>query len=737
MSTNVFEEKDAIKDVHIGIIGAGIAGLSAAYYIRKIALESGFKQRIKMTFIEPRDRIGGRLLTTDPQGNSLIDGIQFSGSPCGTPTENNVLEFGAQWAHDIQHLDHGLRPFLKASGLKLSEPELFTWAQNTNTLCITRKDFPEVSVEEEGELDMWMDDLVADTVLRYDIFTHHREAIDGSANAAKTFFRSWADKPDASVDEIVDLALSDENLERWWNRKLRGKLPSGPGTPSGLNRFIKEDRSYADDFAELPFAPILARSFARTSTPPLPQFPDMAFGGTEASLNTITETADDIETTSATELDSASSTLGLPQPYRRRHLSSASLPEHYQEEVTEDFVVPRPSPALVKLARRLLLLAFSSYYGLDPKNIGYASLESQIEHSEEHRVIKNGYVRLVHYMATYIRLKIKSLLTTTSSDNQPLPSPAAEQGLDASMVSDAEVHFHRAVTHIRETEEGIFVKCADVSHVENWNLQHDVKIPAPEPPLDTTEELLRFDKVVCTLPLGVLKRLCHQPSCYPEHSNDTLGSRPTLFDPPLSAPITKAITNLQMGLLNKLVVMWDDPKEWEQVAIKKRFLFPGSHEKTFCMIVNLNSTKYHCKEQYGYCMYSSPPYAVTVESMSQSELIDTAMDIIAAGKEEYRVKCTNGIEKMVNGIPVPMVPAHQLPKPKRVFTTHWLHDPYSLGAYSCMPKGGTMEDFDSFAVPHGNVHFAGEHTQSDDFGCVHAAIETGQRAAAAIMKSFE
>jgi len=696
--------------VRVGIIGAGAAGMTAAYYLQKLFTESKSSKRLKITMLEARDRIGGRILTTDTDGNSLIQGANFTGKRANAADKSqcNVLEFGAQWAHDVADEDHALQPFVRPVGMLLSEPEMYTFAQDTNTLTFTHKDFPSVSNRDQAELDLWMEDIVADTVLRYDIFYNHGDKIftHKGEHFKNTFPSATNGGVGASVEEIVDMALSKENIDRWWSRKRNGKVHSGPVTPRGRDGSNAEDRSFAEDFAELDMLP------------------------------------------------------EMPTPGRMKRLMS--LPEHYQEEETDDFNVSYPSAPLLRLARRLLLITFSSYYGLDPRNIGYASLESQIEHSEEHRVVRNGYARLISHLAEQCKLR----------DGDADAKALADASEDAA-APEVVVYMNRSVTSITESADGIRVACVTGGQGK-WNLS-DHFLPTPADAVVENQEY-SFDHVVCTLPLGVLKKLCPPKPEPPSEAEGTANDDgdgdgdavvrgesaaapafPSFFTPALPQSIANSISRLEMGLLNKLVVLWDDAEEWERVNLPRRFVFPGDHDKTFCMIINLNSDTMHSSDLRGYCMYSAPPFSELVEKMDQETLVNMAMDIIATGKQELLRRDSKKLsakgsrslipvreptQMQAGGIrPPPALAADEkvaapeapLPRPNRVFTTHWMQDPYSLGAYSCMPKGGSLADFDAFATPHGHVHFAGEHAQSSDFGCVHAAIETGKRAATAII----
>ena len=56
-----------------------------------------YSEKVSITIIEARDRIGGRILTTDIEGGV----IQEVDETCDSP----VLDFGAQWAHNFQALE--------------------------------------------------------------------------------------------------------------------------------------------------------------------------------------------------------------------------------------------------------------------------------------------------------------------------------------------------------------------------------------------------------------------------------------------------------------------------------------------------------------------------------------------------------------------------------------------------------------------------------------------------------
>ncbi|NND13935.1 MAG: FAD-dependent oxidoreductase, partial [Acidimicrobiia bacterium] len=74
------------------------------------------------------------------------------------------------------------------------------------------------------------------------------------------------------------------------------------------------------------------------------------------------------------------------------------------------------------------------------------------------------------------------------------------------------------------------------------------------------------------------------------------------------------------------------------------------------------------------------------------------------------------------------------PDPKATAATDWSRDRFSRGSYSYIPIGSTGEDMDRLAEPQSDhLMLAGEHTVKNHFGTVHAAIESGQRAASLVL----
>jgi len=72
----------------------------------------------------------------------------------------------------------------------------------------------------------------------------------------------------------------------------------------------------------------------------------------------------------------------------------------------------------------------------------------------------------------------------------------------------------------------------------------------------------------------------------------------------------------------------------------------------------------------------------------------------------------------------------------RAYEDHWALDPYTLGAYSYLGVGQATSYGRLAAQAEGKVHFAGEHTSTENEGFLDGAVESGERAAREIMRSL-
>jgi monoamine oxidase len=65
----------------------------------------------------------------------------------------------------------------------------------------------------------------------------------------------------------------------------------------------------------------------------------------------------------------------------------------------------------------------------------------------------------------------------------------------------------------------------------------------------------------------------------------------------------------------------------------------------------------------------------------------------------------------------------------------WQRQPFALGSYSTIRVGHYTTLVEHCGTPSedGRIHFAGEHTSIDFMGFMNGAVESGERAAAALL----
>lgn len=204
--------------------------------------------------------------------------------------------------------------------------------------------------------------------------------------------------------------------------------------------------------------------------------------------------------------------------------------------------------------------------------------------------------------------------------------------------------------------------------------------------VETNQGILRADRAIVTLPLGVLK-----------------GGR-VRFDPPLSARRQAAIDRLGVGVLAKVALGFEEVF-WNEDQYVYGYLTPRGALNPTC-ILNLHKTHRIPVLQ----MLAGGELGRRVESMSETEATDWAMGVLAG---------------LFGG---------RVPPPRSVSRTSWTRDPFSLGAYSFMEVGATPADIEALGGLEGDrLSFAGEATNPHHWGVVHGAYTSGLREAARII----
>lgn len=202
----------------------------------------------------------------------------------------------------------------------------------------------------------------------------------------------------------------------------------------------------------------------------------------------------------------------------------------------------------------------------------------------------------------------------------------------------------------------------------------------------TSQGVVRADRAVVTLPLGVLQR----------------GG--VVFDPPLPESKRQAINALGSGTLNKLYLrfpnaFWPRQYDWIGYVSAERGHFSewlGGFDRYLGRPVLL--------------AFNAGRFGEAIEGWSDEAIVRGAMDTL----------------RTIYGRGIPEPTAHQL--------TRWKSDPYALGSYSFYKVGSTPASRRALAAPvGGRLFFAGEAVSLDSPSTVTGAFESGQDAAEALL----
>ncbi|KAJ8532398.1 hypothetical protein K7X08_012321 [Anisodus acutangulus] len=209
------------------------------------------------------------------------------------------------------------------------------------------------------------------------------------------------------------------------------------------------------------------------------------------------------------------------------------------------------------------------------------------------------------------------------------------------------------------------------------------------------DQLFQADMVLCTVPLGVLKR------------------RSIRFEPELPAKKLEAIDRLGFGLLNKVAMVFPH-------------VFWGEDLDTFGCLNHYSHRRGEFFLFYSYHTVSGGPVLIALvagdaaqlfECTDPSTLIHRVMSIL---KGIYEPK----------GITVP--------DPIQSICTRWGSDPFSFGSYSHVRVQSSGSDYDILAENlGGRLFFAGEATIRQHPATMHGAYLSGLREASRISQSMK
>ena len=237
--------------------------------------------------------------------------------------------------------------------------------------------------------------------------------------------------------------------------------------------------------------------------------------------------------------------------------------------------------------------------------------------------------------------------------------PGGYRQIIDTMAGDCDIRLGHAVSEIDYTGERIAVSTA----------------------ADATFEVAR---VIVTVPLGVLKQ-------------DQIS-----FFPTLPRWKQRAVDGLEMGVLNKTVMLFDEVF-WDRNV---EFIgYVSAAKGRWAETLNL----YPYTRQPILMMFNAGTYGAQIEGVSDEETVAHALAALAG----------------MYGV---------VPQPNEVRITRWRSDPWSHGSYSYVPVGSSFERYAERGEPvDGKLFFAGEATHDGFPATVHGAFLSGVRAARQIM----
>lgn len=205
----------------------------------------------------------------------------------------------------------------------------------------------------------------------------------------------------------------------------------------------------------------------------------------------------------------------------------------------------------------------------------------------------------------------------------------------------------------------------------------------------TDKENYFADAIIVTTPLGVLKK------------------NSIKFHPELPDFKQKAINNLAMGLLNLTGIRF--PKIFWPID-SQALSFPLFKSPATTTFLNFSHFIKH-------------PILLGNTGGESARELENYSD------QDLMAKIVDNLRNIFG---------NNIPNPTGFYTTRWHHDPFSFGAYSYIPVGGSGDDYDNMAKPISDrIFFAGEATHRQFPATTHGAYLSGVREAARIHSNWE
>lgn len=200
----------------------------------------------------------------------------------------------------------------------------------------------------------------------------------------------------------------------------------------------------------------------------------------------------------------------------------------------------------------------------------------------------------------------------------------------------------------------------------------------------------------------------------------TLKHRTIKFDPPLPDPKLGAIDRLGFGVMNKVVLVFDEPfwdTERDMFGLLRE---PDVHD-------SMNQEDYAANRGRFYlfwnCMKTTGlPVLIALMAGDAAHQAENTPD------EEIIAEVTSQLRNVFKHAVVP--------DPLETIITRWASDRFTRGSYSYVAAEALPDDYKRMAENVGNLHFAGEATCGTHPATVHGAYLSGLRAASEIIESI-
>ena len=194
----------------------------------------------------------------------------------------------------------------------------------------------------------------------------------------------------------------------------------------------------------------------------------------------------------------------------------------------------------------------------------------------------------------------------------------------------------------------------------------------------------RGSHAIVTVPLGVLK------------------AGRIEFDPPLPEAKRAAIERLEMATFEKIILRFDEPF-WRERGGGSTFFYIGARPGEFPGFVDWSVAA------------GAPTLVAMHGGRSALDTLDRSTD------DEIGARALAALREIFGD---------DVPAPLATHVTRWRDDPWTLGSYTYLPVGASVDDMRALKKPvRRRLLFAGEATEPRLYATVHGALVSGLREA--------